>query len=314
MVHPDVAALKLQHNPQDKAAGKIEALQSLLKSRDIVSQKLAFETRLLEEVLLGKGESDPLAAANSEHERLLREIEKIEPLDGARDDALQVHGAGADRLRAMERYLEALDRESRRVDVRTLVAWKPFQDGLNETAGLIVDCEALASIIRSRQKQLSDQRLAAVNTNLDKYFSMITGEENARARGLRVVAHETPKRMTYSLVDDSGGNLIPILNQGDLNAVSIAMLFAQVENQGGQGGLALVVLDDPEQSLDEKHVNGLAEAIQQIATHCSVLVGAPPGSLERRVKGFVSCPKRFISLNDWDPDAGATVGPLDDGS
>ena len=195
--------------------------------------------------------------------------------------------------------------------MRTLNAWRAFQEGLTETAGLIVDCDAIASLTRSLQKQLSEKRLAAVNANLDKYFSMITGEENARARGLRVSAHETPKRMNYTVVDGSDDDLISILNQADMNALSLAMLFAQVETESKEGGLALVVLDDAEQSLDEKYVNGLAEAIEKIAAHRSVLIGAPPGPLQRRIRDFASCHKRFIPLSDWDPAEGAAIGPLD---
>ena len=50
------------------------------------------------------------------------------------------------------------------------------------------------------------------------------------------------------------------MNQADINALSLAILFAQAEAAALGGEFAGVLLDDPVQSLDEAYQRGLPTA------------------------------------------------------
>ena len=124
----------------------------------------------------------------------------------------------------------------------------------------------------------------------------------------------TPKKIDYNVVDSGGDPLIPVLNQAALNAISMSMLFAQAAHSSDGRGPSILVLDDPEQSFDEQHVNGLARALEQATTHGAILLGVPPGRLEKRIEEYVSCPKQFIRLDDRNPSVAAAIASQGDES
>ncbi len=293
----------------DVARRHVEDLKELQGKVAGVRERLEAETAKLTGQFPERNEGDDLvAAARAERERARKAIAELQPLQDERDRALEEHDKGRNKLKAMSEYVQALDRESQRVDVQDLPGWKAFQAALDRMAGLIVDCEALASLAKDLLKERSDRNVTRVNSSLDKYYSMIAGKKNARARGMRIKPHATAKKMSYKVLGADGNDLVPILNQASLNAISMAILFAQAEDfQRERPGPCLLVLDDPEQSLDAEHVAGLANAIEQAACHGTVLVGATPGRLAERIRDYVSSPKRLIHLNEWGRDTGSTI-------
>lgn len=256
---------------------------------------------------------DPLAAARVALEAKQAEIAKLEPLLQSRDEGLEQHRQDTERLAAMARYVDALATQSTRVDVITLGAWQEYQDSLDALVNLLVDADALATHTNALLARRSQERLSVVNRNLGKYFSMITGEERAAARGLTVKTRATATKLSYRVVDAHGEPLLPILNQASLNAIAQAVLFAQAEDRADRGGPAFLVLDDPEQSLDKDHVAGLAKVLDGMAALVPVIVAVPPGGLEERLRDYASGPKHFIRLNPWNPDTGATIHPISAG-
>jgi hypothetical protein len=158
---------------------------------------------------------------------------------------------------------------------------------------------------RAAEAARSAAREAAVNATLGVYFAAIKGDPSAR--GLRVHVHRTPKGLDYQLRDASGEAAVPVMNQADINALSLAALFAQAEDAAARGGLAWVVLDDPVQSLDAAHQQGLADAVGRLAARCHVLVGVVPSGLVERLRTHVPAERRFLHLAPWQEATGSQV-------
>ncbi len=285
---------------------KLEIFESLEAQMVAATKSLKSAIAELVELFPTEESNDLLPAARKAQERLVRAVARLEKLESQRDAALDQHSMLGDRLSAMGTYLEALGKDSHRVDVKSLPGYQLYESAQESLAALISDTEALMLLAKDMQKTFSDERLAAVNKTLGNYFSMITGEQNAEARRMKVISRATAKRIDYQIVDSNESPLIPVLNQAALNAISMAMLFAQSEDASG-GGPRLLVLDDPEQSLDSEHVNGLARAIETVAINCPVLVGATPGRLAERIEDFAACEKNVVTLGQWDPASGATI-------
>jgi hypothetical protein len=113
---------------------------------------------------------------------------------------------------------------------------------------------------------------------------------------VRVRVKRTPKGLSYEVEDADGERALSILNQASLNAISLAMLFAQAEERAKNGLFSMVVLDDPDQSLDEEHKAGLARAIERIAKSAPVVAAATPGRFAERLMTHVALPRRAIRL------------------
>ena len=67
------------------------------------------------------------------------------------------------------------------------------------------------------------------------------------------------------------------------------------------------MLDDPGQSLDEQHVEGLARAVERIAGHCPVIVGVVSGALADHLTGIASRTRRVVRLASWESATGVRV-------
>jgi len=252
---------------------------------------------------------DLAAAARVRAEVLRREIEGLEGLAKERDAALARHAADHDLLRDLEAWVSAVARLDREVEVTRCPSFDRLDAAVDAVAGFAADVESLSSMARDAQAERSVARGAAVNRTLGEYYDAIVG---AGGRGLQVVVHATPKKIDYRLEDRDGLPAVPVLNQASINAVSLALLFAQAEERARVDGLSLVLLDDPAQSLDAERQAGLARAIERLSAACSVLVTTTPAPLADRVRDFVSTPRRLLHLAPRDVHAGARVERTED--
>jgi hypothetical protein len=292
---------------RDEARGALEEAAAQLEQARALSEQLqeartgaVRQRTALAELLHGAEESptesrDPLAAARGRIERLGEAISGYEGALDARDQALGEHGVSGERLRLLGAWQEARRRAVERVDVTELSEWRVLQDAVDEAAGLAADQEALGQLARDAQVRRAKERAAEVNGCLGTYLEAILGD--ASARQIQVHVHQTPKNIEYQLWDGSGAQFVEISNQARLNAVSLALLFAQAQEQARQGRLAWAIIDDPVQSLDEHHQRGLARAIELLSEHCHVLLSATwSDPLVERIRTHVACERQIVTL------------------
>jgi len=242
---------------------------------------------------------DPLAAARAELERLERDVRDLERGRRVLDDALRAHHADAERLRAVQRWREAVLRAERSADPTSSPAWRELQAALDAAAAFAADLEALGGMAREAQERASEEREREVNERLGDHYGRITGDEGAA--GVRVRGKRTPKGLTFDLEDARGKRVLATLNQAALNSVSLALLLAQAEERARAGRAAFVVLDEPGQSLDDEHQAGLARAIEHLAAICPVIVATPPGALAERLVEGREPSRRVLKLAPRDP-------------
>jgi uncharacterized protein (UPF0335 family) len=249
---------------------------------------------------------DAIAAARALLDASALELTSLEGLARDRDDSLARHAVDLETLRDLEAWTDVIERLDREVDAAALRSWNALDQALDEAAGFAFDVEAVGAFLREAQAERSAAREAEVNAALSTYYALVVGEE-AASRGLFVRTRETAKKLEYDLVDVTGEPAVPVLNQASVNAISLALLFAQAEARARAGGLAWVVLDDPGQSLDAERQAGLARAVERLAASCAVLVATPEGPLVERLIDRVAVPRRVLRLRPWSAEAGASL-------
>lgn len=246
------------------------------------------------------GCADLAAAARAEEEALAAEISGLETSVASLDAELEEHRRDVDRLKELARWGAAAKRAQKRADLTALPEWKALQEAVDAAAAFAADLDALGAMAREAQEERSRAREAEVNRSLGEYAGLITGSNGppGSESGLevRVKVKRTPKGLSYDVEDADGERALSILNQASLNAISLAMLFAQAEERARNGLFSMVVLDDPEQSLDEEHQAGLAKAIERVARSSPVVAAATPGTFAERVMSHVALPRRRIRL------------------
>ncbi|HZO09226.1 MAG TPA: AAA family ATPase [Myxococcota bacterium] len=256
------------------------------------------------------GGADLLPAARAEDEALAAEIAGLEASVSSLDAELDEHRRDQDRLKELARWRAAAKRAQQRADLTSSPEWKTFQEAVDAAAALAADLDALGGMAREAQEERSASREVEVNRSLAEFVALIVGE--GAGLDVRVRVKRTPKGLTYDIEDSGGGRAISILNQASLNAISLALLFAQAEDRAKNGLPTMVVLDDPDQSLDDEHRNGLARAIDRVARACPVIVAATPGRLADRLMSHVMLPRRAIRLGRRDVERGVWIESQED--
>ena len=297
----DGARKKLDHAKSAK-----DVLDALVSAEARVRGRVDEQREKLRE-LLSINEStavhDVLAEAKKQRESIQSVITGLEALASDRDRRIEDHQADWGQLDLIEKWLGATEKAESSIDLSALPEWSEFNEALDELAGFGSDLAFLGSLARDVQAERSKSRAAEVNKALGKYYSLITQDDTA----IKVSVHTTAQRISYNLVDASDRPAVPILNQAAINALSLAVLFAQSEAQASADSWELVVLDDPAQSLDTEKQAGLARAIEELADCCSVLVAAVPGQFSDRIQDFVSKPRHMVTLGPWSQTDGASI-------
>jgi DNA repair exonuclease SbcCD ATPase subunit len=287
---------------------QVQKLNGLEKAFKNAQEYLSITMEEMRVTLPNPEGADPVAAANARLEKLEEEISELLDIFDKRKEYLMWHNSETRKLEAMHRYLVELEKASEQVDLSQEPEWQTWQKAVDELAALVVDAEALGKHALAVQAEMTGKSETSVNRTLGKYYDLIVGKDSSSIRGMRIKSRATATRITYKVQDDQKNDLVPILNQAALNALSLAILFSQAEARAAQGSLGVLILDDPQQSLDENHVGGLVKALEEIVEHdIPVLVGTVPGSLESRIQNFAACGKNFIKLLSWNPGTGAQV-------
>ena len=257
-----------------------------------------------------EGSTDLLAAARAEEEALGREIAALEANRSSLDAELEEHRRDVERLKELARWRSATQRAQKKADLSSAPEWKTFQEAVDAAAAFAADLDSLGGMARQAQEERSASREAEVNRSLSEFVALMTGD--GAGLDVRVKVKRTPKGLSYDIEDSGGGRAISILNQASLNAISLALLFAQAEHRARAGLPTIVVLDDPDQSLDDEHRAGLARAIERVARACPVIVAVTPGWLVQRLMSHVSLPRRHVRLGRWDAGRGVWIEAQED--
>jgi len=225
--------------------------------------------------LPGAGDDDPRLVARDRLAGLEREIRAVEEFAAGLERQLDAHETDAEILRELAGWQLAVARERRGVPRVPTDEAEVCERAWDEMAAFGLDLVSLAEMAREIESDASDRRVAEVHGSIGTYMEPMCG---ARWRDVRLHVKRTRTRLTYEFLDPDGADVLPILNQASLNALSLAVLCAQAEARLARGLPAFLVLDDPAQSLDDEHALGLARALQAVAQRgVPIVAAAPPG-------------------------------------
>jgi DNA repair exonuclease SbcCD ATPase subunit len=300
--------IKIQEEEEKKIEGLIAKRDRLIKAINLAQENLEKAITALRKVIPKSEVEDPVAAANSRLEGLEEAIQELMGIFEERERRLKWHKEWSSILKAKYKYLVELGKGDEEVDFSTTAEWEAWQKAVDELAALVVDVRDLGKHALAIQEEMTKEREESVNQTLGKYFNLIVGEDSASQKGMGITSRVTPANINYTVQDKDEKDLVPILNQAAMNALSLAILFARAEARADQGSPCVLILDDPQQSLDESHVGGLVKALEEIV-NCGipVLVGTMPGILPERITGYAACAKHSVQLQSWSQETGARL-------
>ena len=133
-----------------------------------------------------------------------------------------------------------------------------------ELEGAAKAADAVERVLREeRLRPIVDRALAVwaqlkQESNVELVDVKLTGASNRRAVDIQAV------------VDDIGSNALPVMSQGELNSLALALYLPRATSE--ESPFRFLVLDDPVQAMDPTKVEGLAAVLAELAKTRQVIV------------------------------------------
>lgn len=149
-------------------------------------------------------------------------------------------------------------------------------------------------------------KIRAAGGFIDEYFRSLTG--HPAIPRLDVTADADPRGTnSYAFKDERRQDVIPILNQGDMNCLALSIFLALSNAATETTPFGFVMFDDPSQSLGAHHKRQLAELVNQVAQDKQVIVATMDSEFRDLLSRTVTRAKKVYSFGEWSPNDGPAL-------
>src|SRR5262249_44133758 len=132
-------------------------------------------------------------------------------------------------------------------------------------AELVGDLQGIREAVSAAANEDAQQKVAAAGEAIDRYFRSLAANPAVSGIKLTVTSDSRSGRNSYAITDQEGRDLTPVLSQGDLNALALAIFLGLAAAGTQTGNFGFILMDDPSQSLDAEHKKQLVQVLNDIA-------------------------------------------------
>src|SRR5262249_24314495 len=122
-----------------------------------------------------------------------------------------------------------------------------------------------------------------------------------------VAADARGGRNAYAITDEDGRDLTPVLSQGDLNALALAIFLGLACASADGGGFGFVLLDDPSQSLGAGHKTNLVKVLDRVAATRKVILATMDREFCEGLAGGLTRARAEYRFAPWTTGQGAAA-------
>lgn len=200
---------------------------------------------------------------------------------------------------------EILDLKNRRESARkieTSPEWKKLKEKAEEWKKLWDLLSNIISALQNVSQEEAKEKIESAGNKIKEYFLKITAHPAIKDIKLDVKP-DVRGFNSYEIKDQDGEEIIPILSQGNLNALALAIFLALCENLP----FGLIMLDDPSQSLSSKEKEGLSKVLNEISNFKQIIISTMDNELFEFLKNNITKQKKVYHFEKWEPMEGPQI-------
>lgn len=149
------------------------------------------------------------------------------------------------------------------------------------TQGEALDAACRAAI--ECEKRLRSQRLTPIVERSKAIWQQLRQESNVELVEIALTGVANRRGLDIkATVDDTGGDALAVMSQGELNSLALALFIPRVTSD--QSPFRFLILDDPVQAMDPTKVEGLAAVLAELAKTRQVIVFSHDDRLAQAVR------------------------------
>ncbi len=168
-----------------------------------------------------------------------------------------------------------------------------------------LDIEAILKAVKAIRDEAGASRVNSSKESIKKCFDRIA--ENPGIVDLEMCLEPSHGNENFLFRDSSGDDVIPILSQGDLNALALSIFYGIGESNTTDLPFNAIIFDDPSQSMAKHHKERIAGLISDAARARQVIVSTMDSELLAMLKDNLTMSMKVIEFSGWDPSNGPEV-------
>jgi DNA repair exonuclease SbcCD ATPase subunit len=302
---------------------EIRALEADLRALDAVAQKykewdgqLAGHADQLMEYRRRAGElldqtltdrDDPLVALKGELIRIQGREEQLVRAIEARQARLDEIAGQLEKVRLIREILQQEEKKRIIERIQESPEYQELEALRDRAAELVADVDSIKEAISAVSHDEARDKLAAAETIIDRYFRRLTRHPAVSRFRLALEVDSRTGRNSYSPTDQDGRDLTPVLSQGDLNALALAMFLGLACSAEGVGSFGFVLLDDPSQSLGLDPKEQLVAVLNEVAASKKLIVATMDREFRDCWRDGVGKTKTEYLFDGWTPADGPSI-------
>jgi DNA repair exonuclease SbcCD ATPase subunit len=290
----------------EKVAGRYRGWDEKLAGH---AQKLTEHRQKVSE-LLGRplaDNDDPLVLLNCELSGVGRRLKELAGAVRAKQVLLDEIAGGLEKVRLVREILQLEEKKKMIERIQESPEYKQLEALRDQAAELVADVEGIKDAISGASHEEARDKLSAAEATIDRYFRRLTRHPAVTRFRLAVSADARTGRNSYDLTDQNGMDLAPVLSQGDLNALALAMFLGLACSAEGAGAFGFVMLDDPSQSLGSEHKEQLVAVLNEVAASKQLLLATMDREFRDCWRQGLGKAKTEYLFEGWTPENGPTI-------
>lgn len=310
-IEEQIQALKQRREEEDR---RRQLVEQYLRDLEDLRNKLEAATRARGEAVTMLGQAvghalgeadDPLAIGTQNIDSIDSQLESLEVvLRSRQEEATRIR----DRVGGLVAVYEVLSVEEKRRTLERFAESEEFRklEALRDRAARIIeDVEALRNAVLVAAREEGRAKITSAQEFVDALFRSIAA--NPAVARLQILVDEKVTGNDYRITNDSGDELGPILSQGDLNCLALALFLGLGEAAGATHPFRVILLDDPSQSLSTEHKRRLVDALNLIADKKAILISTMDREFEELLEKGMTKLKTVYTFRNWQPDRGPEI-------
>lgn len=250
---------------------------------------------------------DPLAMLNVENARISRKLSGLALLIEERQNKLNALEQDGTKMRIVREAVERMAKQRIIEEIKRSHEYRELNEVRDVVARFVNYLEEVKSAINQASNVQANQKLELAQNAIDRYFRQVTRNPAITQVQIQVKADPKTSRNIYEVTDQVGSPLTPILSQGDLNALALAMFLGLVSAGVTRSQIALVMLDDPSQSMGPEHKDNLIAVLNEVCEKRRVIVASMDGEFVAGLDKGLTKAKTFYDFDGWTPSGGPEI-------
>lgn len=305
-IEKEIDNLKEDLDKNDSLLKEYKGIQKDFETQEkvLIAKIKEIETYLQKEI---KKEDDPLSLLNIKLQDINLELKNLESSVGSKQEKLNNISSSLDKIKLIEELLNFKEREKFVEHIEEKDEYKKMKSlekkisELNENLTKIM--EAIISVSNEEAKEKIDVAGEAINS----YFCQITNNPLITEIKFNVTKDQKNSFNSYDFKGSKDEDLIPLLSQGDLNALALSIFLGLSSSERMNQPFNFIILDDPSQSLSSGHKENLVKVLNGILEHRVIILSSMDKEFQKFLENNITKVKTKYKFINWTPDKGPQV-------